>query len=85
MIIIPECRIRGQKEPVFEVRLLFNIEDDPGETKELSAEAPDVVDDFMEFFERHKKMEDSVRFTKQNRLKYDKNTIKQIRALGYVE
>lgn len=69
----------------FEVRMLFNLKSDPNETVDLSDEFPQIVEDFLKFYERHKERETNVRLVNQIRLRYDKGTARQIRALGYVE
>jgi arylsulfatase A-like enzyme len=78
----------GQPVPVrreFELKMLFNLKDDPDEKIDLSKELPEMVDEFVKFYEQHKEIETNVRLADQNRLGYDRGTARQIRALGYLE
>ncbi len=69
----------------FEVRMLFNLKSDPDEMVDLSGEFPEIVEGFLDFYERHKEREANVRLVNQKRLGYDMETARQIRAMGYVE
>jgi uncharacterized sulfatase len=69
----------------FEVKMLFNVKNDPGENVNLADELPEIVEDLSGLYKRHKEREKNVRLVNQDRLSYDKGTAKQIRALGYVE
>ena len=82
LIYIPSCCIGGVRE--FELTMLFNLKKDPEETTDLSEKLPDVVADFMTFFKHHKKIMKRAQTVAKNTVEIDKETERQLRALGYL-
>ncbi len=78
----PQVRIIGRPDFV-ELTLLFDIEADPLETRNLARERPDVVKQMMAFWRRHRELEAQMTFDALPALEFDDATAEMLKATGY--
>ncbi|UCG32370.1 MAG: sulfatase-like hydrolase/transferase [Phycisphaerales bacterium] len=85
LVYAPQCYIQGRPRTRFvEVKLLLDVQADPQEMRNVAAEHPEVLQDLMEAYRRHKDIEKKVSFQASRKLSYDDRTKQQLQELGYL-
>jgi arylsulfatase A-like enzyme len=85
LIYAPSCRIVDRGKPVsVEITMLFDLQADPEETVNIASREPEVLDELMGCYRRHRETEERVDFDALGKLLYDPATLEQLKALGYV-